>query len=230
MGGHDTTATVLSWWVKYMSRYQSVQRRLRIDLQIAHAARYQEGEWPTMDDITKTSIPYLDAVVEETLRYASIATLIVRKTTCDTEIFGYPIPKGTDIMLPLTGPSMTELPLPIPEDLRSWSCQKAKDRAPDWGKDVNEYKPERWLKWKKDGNGYLTEAFDPLAGPSLAFSVGPRQCFGKKQAYMQLKTLITLLLWNFEFCEMDLELDGDEMVEKVVNLPKRCYVKLDAAP
>ena len=68
--------------------------------------------------------------------------------------------------------------------------------------------------------------FDPKAGPNLAFSVGPRQCFGKKLAYLQLKIAVTLLLWNFEFGKLPDDMNQDEIVEKMVNLPKDCFVKL----
>lgn len=235
LGGHDSTATVLAWWVKYMSSHQRVQVRLRKEIYNTHHEAHQNGRWPTMEEISDSSIPFLDAVMEETLRCASVATLIVRTSTCDTQILGYPIPKGTDIILPLSGPSMTEPALPINELLRSSALQNASDRVPAWGDDIDQYIPERWLKRiviKPNNNnnngdgGAKSESFDPHAGPTLAFSAGPRQCFGKKLAYLELRTMITLLLWNFEFESMDESLNGPEIVERLVNLPKDCYVRL----
>lgn len=179
-----------------------------------------------MQEISSASIPYLDAVLEESLRCASVATLIVRRTTCDTQILGYPIPEGTDILIPLTGPSLTEPALSIPEPLRSEACQSAKDRVPAWGDDIGEYKPERWLKYERSAAGEETAVFDPQAGPNLAFSNGPRKCFGKKQAEMTLKTTATLLLWNFAFEPVQEPLSGWEITERLVNSPKNCYVKL----
>lgn len=212
-----------------MSRHQAVQARLRNELQQVHIERYQDDQMPEMEEITQKSIPYLDAVVEETLRYASVATLIVRTTLCDTQIFGYAIPKGTDVLLPLTGPSMTEPALEVPEAWRSSTSQKARERVPSWGQDMHEYKPERWLKWQQGEDGAPKEVFDPHAGPNLAFSTGPRQCFGKKLAYMKLRTFMTMLIWNFEFGEVAPGLDGDETIERLVNLPKNCYVRLSTA-
>ncbi|POR31587.1 Putative cytochrome P450 312a1 [Tolypocladium paradoxum] len=226
LGGHDSTATVLAWWVKHMTRHQEVQLRLRQALLNAHFAARAGGRWPTMQEISFVSIPYLDAVLEESLRCASVAALIVRKTTCDTHILGYPIPEGTDIIIPLTGPSLTEPALPIPEALRSEACRGAKDRVPAWGDDIGEYKPERWLKHEHNAAGEEVAMFDPQAGPNLAFSNGPRKCFGKKQAEMQLRTTATLLLWNFAFEPVEGPLGGWEITERLVNLPKNCYVKL----
>lgn len=167
--------------------------------------------------------------MEETLRCASIATLIVRTSTCDTQILGYQIPKGTDIMMSLTGPSITEPALPIREMSRSLESQESKDKVHAWQEDVSQFKPERWLKLVKNTDSEEEEVFDPRAGPSLAFSAGPRQCFGKKLAYMKLRVVMTLLIWSFEFQQLDQSLNGPDIIEKLVNLPKDCYVKLVGA-
>lgn len=178
-----------------------------------------------MAEIVSSPIPYLDAVLEETLRCASVAAVIVRKTTRDTHILGYPIPKGTDVIVPLTGPSLTEPGLNIAESLRSEAYHNAKDRVLAWGDDVAEYRPERWLKRERNAAGETTKVFDALAGPSLAFSCGPRSCFGKRQACLQLTTA-TLLMWNFAFEPLDKALDGWEITESLVNVPKSCFVRV----
>lgn len=213
-----------------MSTYQSAQTRLRDALRQAHIDAYQTSRLPTIDEICDTSIPYLDAVMEETLRYASVATLIVRMSTCDTQILGYQIPKGTDILMSLTGPSITEPALPIREMSRTLESQESKDRVLPWEEDVSQFKPERWLKLVRSADGKEDEeVFDPQAGPNLAFSAGLRQCFGKKLAYMKLRVVMTLLIWSFEFQELDQSLNGPDIIEKLVNLPKDCYVKLAMA-
>lgn len=226
LGGHDTTATVLSWWVKHISRHPQVQDRLRCDLFQAHRAAREEGRWPTLEEIVATSVPYLDAVMEETLRHAAVATLIVRTTLCDTEILGRPVPKGVNVILTLTGPSLKEPAIDIPEYLRTPACQNDRDRVPAWGDDIAEYRPERWLEVRTDESGQSNEVFCPNAGPNLAFSSGPRQCFGKRLAYMELRVVITLVVWNFVLEELSGELDGDDMIERLVTLPKDCFVKL----
>lgn len=208
-----------------MSTYQSVQTQLRDALRRTHLDAYQTSRLPTIDEICNSTIPYLDAVMEETLRYASVATLIVRTSTCDTQILGYQIPKGTDIMMSLTGPSLTEPALPVREMSRSLESQESKDRVLPWGEDVSQFKPDRWLKMVKNADA-KEEVFDPKAGPNLAFSAGLRQCFGKKLAYMKLRVVITLLIWTFEFQQLDPSLNGPDIIERLVNLPKDCYVKL----
>jgi cytochrome P450 len=227
LGGHDTSAGVLSWWVKYMAVYQQVQERLRAALQDAHLAALEETRCPTMSEIVTTKIPYLDAVVEEALRFAGVATMIARVATCDTQILGHAIPKGTDIMLLLTGPSMNKPAIAVPESLRTPGCMAAKERVPAWEDDIGIFKPERWLRQERNvETGAVEEIFDGNAGPNLAFSTGPRQCFGKKLAYMQLRTFMTLLIWNFKFEPLDKAINGDITVENLINIPRDCFVKL----
>lgn len=209
-----------------MQHYQEVQSRLRQALRKAYHKAVEEQRWPTAAEISSISVPYLDAVVEESLRVASVATLISRTATTDTQILGHPIPKGTSILLSLTGPSLTQPAVPVPEFQRTESCQQAKDRIPSWEDDIGEYRPERWLKFQSSENEEDAEVFDPRAGPNLAFSTGPRQCFGKKLAILQLKTTMVLLLWNFELQQVDPSLSGWDITERLINLPTHCYVKL----
>lgn len=180
-----------------------------------------------MSEIIGTPISYLDAVVEETTRWAAVATLIVRRATCDTQILGCAIPKGTDVMIALVGPVFQGPTVPVPESLRTPECIEAKDRIPAWDDDGATYRPERWLKRERNREtGVETEVFDPQAGPNLAFSAGPRQCFGKKLAHMQLRMVMTLLTWNFKFDVLDEALNSEEPVEGMINVPQDCYVRL----
>ncbi|KEY73823.1 hypothetical protein S7711_03121 [Stachybotrys chartarum IBT 7711] len=227
LAGHHTNATTLAWWTKYMSRFPLVQCRLRAELRAAHPAAVKAGRLPSAVEIQSTVIPYLDAVLEESMRYAGVITIVTRTATCDTEVLGSRIPKGTDIMLFLTGPSYTEPAVSIPEHLRSASSREHKNTVPEWGDDVALFKPERWLRKTVDEvTGQEMDVFEARAGPSLPFAAGPRQCFGKKLAYLQLRTVMTLLTWTFEFGELDKGLNTDDVFEAFVNNPKDCYVKL----
>ncbi|KAL7904335.1 cytochrome P450 [Trichoderma velutinum] len=227
IAGHDTTAATMSWWVKYMSEHQLVQSRLRNDLRQGYSNAYRDSRQPSVEEIYSIVVPYLDAVIEETLRYASVATLIVRTSTCDTQICGYNIPKGVDVMLSLTGPSLTEPAIRTPRKTRISSMkQKMKDQIPYWGDDIMQFKPERWLRMVKYADGTEAEKFYQKAGPSLAFSSGPRQCSGKNLAYLQLRMMMVLIIWNFELQPLQQSLNGPEIIEGLVNIPKCCYVKL----
>ncbi|PTD07692.1 hypothetical protein FCULG_00006008 [Fusarium culmorum] len=104
----------------------------------------------------------------------------------DTQILGYHIPKGTDVLLLAHGPSVFTPGFEIDEGKRSQICQAAGEkRDQDWdGYGIGTLKPERWLGQKESSTGTdateaaeAAEEFGTSAGPSLAFGMGTRGCF-----------------------------------------------------
>jgi cytochrome P450 len=111
----------------------------------------------------------MDAWLEECTRHANISPRLVRVATVDTQILGYAIPKGAHVMC---SPYVGEAPFDVPESLRSARAREAKYSVDSlWSPDMGEFRPERWLD--EAGN------FHPTAYRRLAFSAGPRACFGK---------------------------------------------------
>jgi cytochrome P450 len=90
-------------------------------------------------------------------------------------------------------------------------------------KGTNLFNPDRWLK--KDETGDIV--YDSQAGPFLSFSLGPRGCFGRRLAYLEMRMVLTLLLWNFKFRKLEGELASYKTVEAVTVMPKFCYVGLE---
>jgi cytochrome P450 len=227
--GHETTAAVLSWWVKYMAAHQRVQDSLRQALHEAHAKARNEKRFPSESEIKDMHVPYLDAVIEETLRCAGVVSIVARTAICDTEISGYRIPKGTDIMVLLTGPSFNEPAVAVSG--KSKISDNAVDHEPHkpstfaWNyKDVREYRPERWLK--NVAPGQKVQIFNANSGPNMPFSRGERQCLGKKQAMIQLRMAMSLLIWNFTFHRLATQFSGNARMEGMVNTPRDCFVRL----
>lgn len=175
--GHETTSTTICWAVKFLTRHQDVQRRLRDGLRSAHArAVEQDGRLPTAAEIARTEVPYLDAFVEENHRLGQAIPTVVRMATRDTVILGHHIPKGTDVFMIMNGPGYQSPALAVAESARTASCQDAKDKFGVWDdSDVGEFKPERWLIKEKNGQ----VKFNPVAGPAIPYGLGLRGCFGK---------------------------------------------------
>jgi len=68
MLGHETTSSAATWSLMSLAQHPDVQSKLREELlQISTGT-------PTMDDLT--SLPYLDAVVRETLRLNTPVTVV----------------------------------------------------------------------------------------------------------------------------------------------------------
>ena len=85
------------------------------------------------------------------------------------------------------------------------------------------FRPERWLV-TSDGSEIR---FDGHAGPVLAFGLGARGCFGRRLAYLEIRLVLALLVWNLDFKELKGLLASDETHEGITTTPKYCYVALD---
>jgi len=153
----------------------------------------------------------------------------IRTSTVDTTIFGHRIPKGTEVFLMHNGPGYLSPPLPVDDSLRSESSLNAKNQVGQWTPDEEEmksFRPERWLVQNAETG---KEEYDAQAGPHLAFGLGPRGCYGRRLAYLQMRIIIVMMIWNFELKETPAELSGWLAVTKLTRCPRQCYVRLEKA-
>ncbi|KAI1270111.1 cytochrome P450 [Xylariaceae sp. FL1019] len=225
VGGHDSTANALTWFVRYMDMFPSAQTELRRALKVA----FPGNSMPSLEEILNTNIPYLDAALEEGLRLAGIAKGNVRQALVDTEILGYKIPKGAEIFMSY---HIDRAPAPIDSSKRSTSSQTTIAKRGDVfqgnaARDLEVFEPKRWLV--KDGESNR-DIFDPQALPSLAFSGGYRGCAGRKMAYMELRIAVTLLILNFEFLELPEDYRTLSAVERLFREPSKPYARIKAVP
>lgn len=218
--GHETTSTTICWALKFLADQPGAQTKLRRALQNSFGAATSEGRNPSIHEITGKHIPYLDATMEEILRCAGTAPVVDRQALVDTEILGHRIPKGTILTCLVTGPSMLSPGFPIAEGLRSPTSQATRkdgrDRAWD-PEDMAVFEPDRWI---------VRDAFDAAAGPQLAFGLGTRGCYGKRLVYVEMRILLTLILWNFELLSCPARLSGYRSILVTTNEPRQCYVRL----
>lgn len=205
-----------------------MQKKLRDELRASYTDAWAEKRQPTPNEITKTHIPYLDAFIEETNRKSATAVGIIRKAVVDATVLGHVIPKGTDLfMLNMGGESLAPPVVDnIPENLRSESSRAAataRTKVGSWDPaDVHEFKPERWLEEEENGK----QVFNSQAGPMITFGLGPRGCFGRRLAYLELRMVMVLLVWNFEFQSLPAHLNTYAVVDKLTHQPVQAYVRL----
>jgi hypothetical protein len=222
LGGFETTSTNVCWGIKFLIKHQDVQAKLRDALRSGYRRALQEGECPTVEDITGTSIPYLDAVISEVLRCSIGAVAAIRVAKVDTQILGYPIPKGTDVFLMNNGPGKLMEPIDVPESRRSPSSQEAKDRTGAWDpSDIASFRPERWLVTDESSGG---DRFNPLAGPAHPFGAGPRGCFGRNWALLEMRIVFVLTFWTFELLPTPEPLSSWRVGEQ--NQAQQTYLRL----
>ncbi|KAI1387795.1 cytochrome P450 [Hypoxylon trugodes] len=223
--GHETGSTTLCWAVKYLTANQNVQQKLRAALKSAHTRAVGAGDMPSAEEIAKANVPYLDAFIEETHRCGTTSSAVVRVAIRDTTILGHKVPKGSDIFLLNNGPSFQTRPFDIDESSRTATSREAKDKYGVWNPStIQKFWPERWLVEEKAGSGEIR--FDPYAGPVMAFGTGLRGCFGTKLASLELKIIITLIVWCFELQETPTSLSGFGAHDKNTRRPQQVYLKL----
>ncbi|GKT64942.1 cytochrome P450 [Colletotrichum tofieldiae] len=228
VGGQDSTHSTLCFAVKYLGANQDAQSKLRRTLSLAYPEAIEENRQPTIEEIIKTQIPFLDGFIEETLRMCSPAAAVTKEALCDMTVLGHVIPKGTPIMFLLTGPTLSVPGAEVEETKRSETSQKlSSEGLGDWSQSPfppGKFHAERWLQ--ADENGDVK--FNNRAGPFMSFSNGPRGCWGKRLAYLELKLIITLLVWNLEFIRPPTEKDENVLIEGLFTKPKSCLVKLES--
>lgn len=91
-----------------MALHRQTQARLRRELRAAHSAAAGEHRLPTIDEILDTQVPYLEAVMDETIRCSHIVPITAREALADTAVLGHAIPKGTHVYLVSNGPRFLE--------------------------------------------------------------------------------------------------------------------------
>lgn len=92
LAGHDTTALAMTWMLYLLSQHPEVEAKLVTELQTV-----LNGRNPTFADLPQ--LRYTDRVVKEALRLYPPVWGMARRANTDSEIGGYPIPKGSVIIL-----------------------------------------------------------------------------------------------------------------------------------
>ncbi|PBK72122.1 cytochrome P450 [Armillaria solidipes] len=175
-----TSYSFALWALIELCKDIDIQNKLRTEL-------VQFGNTdPTWEQLN-SSLPYLDAVVHETLRTHPPVFESVRVAT-------------EDDVLPLATPAVTK----SGETVNSLFVAKgtiliAPIRTLNmseefWGPDAKEFKPERWLEDSapraKEIHGHRH---------LLSFADGPKTCLGKTFALTELKVVLSVIIRNFSF-------------------------------
>ncbi|ODM19783.1 hypothetical protein SI65_04769 [Aspergillus cristatus] len=165
LAGSETSATLLSGCVYYICRHPTALRKLTKEVR-----SFLTGD----QDITmsKTSkLPYLAAVIEETLRLYP------------------PVAAGLRRIVPKGGATIDEYF--VPENTIVACHQYASFHSSSNFACPDDFIPERWLG--------IDPRFDDDKRTALQpFSLGPRNCPGKNLAYSQVRLILCKLLYNFD--------------------------------
>ncbi|KAK4159205.1 cytochrome P450 3A24 [Cladorrhinum sp. PSN259] len=221
VGGHDSTANTLAWFVRFMEAWPAVQTELRAVLKAA----FPGPGLPSAFEILDADLPYLNGTIEEAFRLSGAVKGNLRQALVDTQILGCHIPKGAEVFMNY---HINHAQAPVDESKRSTSSRAAAEKMggdgfeSPAGRDLGDFQPRRWIT--KDEKG--EEVFNPNAILSLAFGGGYRGCFGRKLAMMEMRIMVTVLILSFEFQALPDKYKSMSAIEKIFRQPTFPFAKL----
>lgn len=190
----DTTANAIAWLILYLVRESEVQKRMYEEIRDVLGA----SEKPDLSD--KTQLPYVDAVIQESLRISSSVPYALPHSVSKTVDFhGYKIPKGCTILV----------------NLKSVLRDQNVFNSP------NEFRPGRFF----DSDSNETSAPKEF----VPFSIGPRSCLGVSIAMKEMFLIITALVQKYELLPSGDLPDTDGILSTVFK-PRPFCVKLKKRP
>ncbi|KAL4800775.1 cytochrome P450 [Aspergillus venezuelensis] len=180
--GHETSASAFTWTVHLLATHQPAQERLRDELLSVIPTILSRDQPPSAETLVATldSLPYLTAVINESLRLSPPVPLIRRVSKHSTALLNHPIPANTQILI-------------SPYAINC--CEEL------WGSDSEDFKPERWLDHDTSNVNVHGRAVSNYA--NLTFSHGGRNCIGQGFARAELRTLIAVFVSSFRFEKAD---------------------------
>ncbi|XP_061363266.1 abscisic acid 8'-hydroxylase CYP707A2-like isoform X1 [Gastrolobium bilobum] len=94
----DTTATVLTWIIKYLDENPSVLEAVTEEQESILKGKEESVEEMGLNWADTKKMPITSRVIQETLRVASILSFTFREAVDDVEYQGYLIPKGWKVL------------------------------------------------------------------------------------------------------------------------------------
>ncbi|KZF23687.1 putative P450 monooxygenase [Xylona heveae TC161] len=174
IAGSDTTSNTSCALLFWCLKTPGVVEKLQTESDEAIASGVRIPEFSTVKDL-----PYLKAVINETLRIHSTSSLglprVVPPGSPGVTILGKHFPAGTVLSVP------------------AYTIHHSKEI---WGPDADEFRPDRWLGSGGAGGGSIS---DIQKAAFVPFSHGPRACVGRNVAEMELALIVATVFRNYEF-------------------------------
>ena len=164
IAGHETTGSALAFTLQLLGRHHEVQERARAEV-LDYVGRSANPHY----EIER--LPYVAQVVDEAMRLYPPAHTVVRRADADTELLGYPVPKGRIVAVNIWGIHHRESVWTEPFTF-SPDRFEASRTAPEAG---------------RRASGYT----------HLPFAGGPRACIGEHLAMAELVAAVAALLAKY---------------------------------
>ncbi|CAA3012081.1 cytochrome P450 CYP72A219-like [Olea europaea var. sylvestris] len=161
--GSETTSNLLVWTIVLLSKHQEWQVRARDEVLQVFGMKT-----PTFDELNH--LKTVTMILQEVLRLYPPAPLIIRAPTKPVKLGNTTLPVGVQLTL-LIGLLHYDPKI--------------------WGKDVKEFKPQRFSE------GIFNATKTQFC--FLPFSAGPRVCIGQNFAMIEAKMAVSMILQKFSF-------------------------------
>jgi hypothetical protein len=192
--GQDTSAATLSWTLHLLSIYPDVQKKVADEVCKVMEQEGLASSDPFMTRKTISQMPYLDAVVKESMRLYPVAPFVARRLVHDIAVNDDSGGSGGKSTI-----------LPAGSVACIWIHGLHHNPAM-WNR-ADDFLPERWIDPDLKDSGQINGAYMP-------FAAGPRNCVGQPLAQIVLRTLLAKLVQRYEFCDDSLAAGDDPKIKR----------------
>ncbi|PBK83833.1 cytochrome P450 [Armillaria gallica] len=185
LAGHGTTAGAIGWLLYELSRHPDIQMTVREEIATAKSNAPGALTWDDYD-----AMVWLNAVIKEVHRYHPHVHTLLREASQDDVL---PL---AEPIITSDGQSCSEIPISKGQVISAslYTYNRRVHLPSVWGDDAAEWNPRRFL----EDRGMKQESLGAYAN-LMTFGGGIRSCIGWRFAVMEMQSVVTELLSNFEF-------------------------------
>ena len=209
--GQDTSAATLSWTCHLLSLHPDKQERLAEEIKTSFSSSSFASS-SNAGDISKkmtSQMPYLNAVIKESMRLYPVAPFVVRKLDRDIPLPTNETPTNSDT-------KDTTIFSILPKDSFACIWIYGLHRNEQMWNNPHEFLPERWLQSEKGNNDEKIDA-GIKEGAYMPFATGPRNCLGQSLGIVILRIMLTHILKQFKVVDPEYE----EQIQELQKAPKK---------
>jgi cytochrome P450 len=231
LAGHETTANTLHFSLLFLAMHRGSQKRLQQDIDKVFQGKPME-QWIYEEHFPKLFGGMPAAVMNETLRLLQPvvnipkSTLPGRPQQFTMGEHTYTMPGGTHILLNSA----------IHRNPKYWPTLL--EDSTDGRKDVDTFRPERWLVTSKlddsfedigyddeelrgpSGEDTSSSLFKPIKGSYIPFGDGFRSCIGRRFAQVEILAVLAAIFSQYTVELAVDEFASDEEVERMTKSEK----------
>jgi cytochrome P450/nitrite reductase/ring-hydroxylating ferredoxin subunit len=163
LAGEDSTANSIAWALHFMTMFPDVQEKMQNEVDSIYVGDSVLGSFDSLQQL-----PYIEAVIYETLRLRPVLPIVQLCANEDIVIKNIKVPKGTNIQLPIYNMFLDD----------------------EFFQNSEAFNPHRWLTSDVTAKNNMQNAF-------LPFGYGPRVCPGRSLALLENKVVLSMICRHF---------------------------------